>query len=288
MGLVAGPVPICEVKCEVMGEVRQPFADEIVEEIPLAESPLERVYGQVRFPLNSRVAKLEAIADFQGALGGGYSKLEQEEEVGIALTPGGGAKPISQQSMVWRLRDAEGLWQLSLAPTFLSLDTARYTSRTDFFTRFATALTALEERLSPGECSRVGVRFVYRLADPGLSDDLPGMVRPEVLGLAAASDVRESGALSTSMLETLFDLDNDDQLRVRSVLLPCRTGIESLQLPPVEAPSWVLDMDMFRQGSLSFNGADLASLGERFAVRIYRFFRWAVTDELLKRCGGVL
>ncbi len=277
--------PKCEVKCEVMpADDLLPFSEAELEEIPLERTPLERVYAQIRFPLLARIAKMEAVADFQSALGGAFPHLEAEREIGIALTAEG-AKPLTQESVVWRLQDAEHRWRLSLAPTFLALDTSDYDSRTEFIDQIGRVLGALGSSLEPSGRGRIGVRYVNRLALPALHEQIHDLVRREVLGVASAEQVRESGTLKLGLNETLFQVD-DDQLRVRAVTLPERTSVAALQLDPIDEMSWVLDLDMFRDDEDVFDPTGIGEHCLRFSKQIYRFFRWSVTDDFLELCGG--
>lgn len=263
-----------------------PFSEAELEEIPLERTPLERVYAQVRFPLLARVAKMEAVADFQSALEGAFPHLESEREVGIILTAEG-AKPLAQENIVWRLQDADRRWRLSLAPTFLALDTSDYDSRTEFIDQIGRVLGALGSSLEPHGRGRVGVRYVNRLALPTLHEQIHSLVRREILGVASAEQVRESDALQLGLNETLFQL-GDDQLRVRAAALPERTGVPSLQLDPIDEMSWVLDLDMFRDDEDEFDPSAIGELCLRFSKQIYRFFRWSVTNDFLQLCGGRL
>lgn len=273
--------------CEVMrGADLLPFSEAELEEIPLERTPLERVYAQVRFPLLARVAKMDAVADFQSALDGTFPHLEAEREVGIALTAEG-AKPLAQENLVWRLLDTDRRWRLSLAPTFLALDTGDYVSRTEFIDLIGRVLGALGSSLEPSGRGRVGVRYVNRLAMPGLHEQIHGLVRREVLGIASAEQVRESGTLKLGLNETLFQL-GENQLRVRAAALPERTGVSALQLDPIDEMSWVLDLDMFRDDEDEFDPDGIREICLGFSKQIYRFFRWSVTNDFLQLCGGRL
>ena len=261
----------------------QPFSPDELEEIALPGTPLELVVAQVRFPLLARAAKMEAVADFQEALGREFPLLEEEKELGITLTSEG-VKPLEQTSTVWRLYDRDRRWRLSLAPTFLALDTTKYDSRTAFLERLGRVLDAFASCFEPSSRSRVGVRYVNRLALRS-PDELHSLVRREVLGVAAAPQVKESGALRLGLSEALFRL-GDESLRIRAALLPARTVVPALQLPPMEELSWALDLDMFRDDQDDFSSEQIHELCLRCSKQIYRFFRWTVTDEFLRRCGG--
>ena len=78
-------------------------------------------------------------------------------------------------------------------------------------------------------------------------------------------------------------------LLARSALLPPRTTYDP-SVQPVDAASWWLDLDMSEQAvpPREFRVPELVGLGRDFATAVYRYFRWSVTPELLRRAGAEL
>jgi len=56
--------------------------------------------------------------------------------------------------------------------------------------------------------------------------------------------------------------------------------------PPIDAPSWLLDLDMFSEAERRFATATVVADARRYAERLYAVFRWVVADEFLRRYGG--
>jgi len=59
--------------------------------------------------------------------------------------------------------------------------------------------------------------------------------------------------------------------------------------PPVNAESWMLDIDSFTTEGMSndgFSPETLTGLLNTMANRAYAFFRWSVTDRFLVRFGA--
>ncbi len=267
-------------------DIPTPFG-EPVDEVPLSNSPLIAVIAQVRFPPIASIAREDFIGPFQERIREAYPVLRQEREVSLLLTPqgvqsGGDAAPV------WRFLDRgqQPEWKVSLATSFVALDTSRYSSRSDFLTRLRTVLHALAETVGPSVCDRLGVRYVDRvvLDDPDV--DLTSLVKPEVLGVATVV----SGAhteLVHSIADTEFRL-SDATLHGRWGWLPASAQLDPFHGDVVDSPSWILDLDMYDTNPGSLDIEELTSRAATFAERIYRFFRWAVRPDLLRRYGGAV
>ena len=266
-----------------VGVVATPFGDP-VEEVPLTDPPLITAIAQVQFPPVASLAREDFIGPFQERIRGQYPFLEREEQtVGIELTSEG-IRAQTGSTPVWRFRDRqrEPVWNVSLAPSFVALDTVVYPSHAAFLHRLGDVLGALRDTVEPSACTRIGLRYVDRLeAGPDLSE----LVRPEMLGVVGADCGADAG-LVHGLSDALFG-SGDAMLHGRWGLLPPNAVLDSLYGTAVEGPSWVLDLDMYAEDVRSaFDVDGLVSMAERFAQSIYRFFLWTVRPELLRRCGG--
>lgn len=267
-------------------EVPTPFGDPVTE-IPLPEAPLIAVLAQVRFPPITSIAREEFIGPFQELIRHEFPVLRQEREMSVVLTPDG-VKASSDSSPVWRFLDRaeDPDWKLSLAPSFIALDTSEYVSRKDFVGRLRSVLDALAETIGPASCDRVGVRYVDRVELDEADTDLSTLVRPEVLG-ANAVEPGGGAELVHSLSDSEYRL-NEATLRARWGRIPPDTGLDPLHGEAVESPSWILDLDMYSTGLGDFDADRLAGMAETFAECIYRVFRWAVLPDLLRRYGGAV
>lgn len=265
-------------------DVPTPFG-EAVDEIPLSAAPLIAVIAQVRFPPVASIAREDFIGPFQERIRETYPVLRPEREVSLLLTPqgvhtGGDASPV------WRFldRSEDPEWKVSLAPSFLALDTSHYSSRADFVGRLRAVLDALVGTIGPSVCDRLGVRYVDRVVLDDEDTDLASLVRPEVLGVARVEPGPET-ALVHSISDTEFRL-GDATLHGRWGRLPASAQLDPFHGDVVDSPSWILDLDMYETGLGSLDVDELTSRTATFAERIYRFFRWAVRPDLLRRYGG--
>jgi uncharacterized protein (TIGR04255 family) len=252
-------------------------------EIPLRKAPLVRVIAQVRFPIIVSIDKREFIAPFQETLRETYPALRPERIRGFVVGPQEVTSGPSQ--VVWRFNDIGETWRVSLASDFLALETIAYSSRSDFLRRLQAALTALDEHIGPKIVDRLGLRYIDRVIEQDI-DDLTKLVRPEVIGvLATPMAAHAQQALS----ESLFAVpETKAQLRSRWGRVPPNATVDPAAIEPVGNPSWILDLDMFSVNPEPYNTEELVAEARTYAERIYTLFRWAVTDEFLRRYGGDL
>lgn len=249
-------------------------------EVPLPNAPLVRVIAQVRFPLIASVEKRDFIAPFQEAIRRDYPVLRPEQSRSVVLGLQGGMD--ARSNTVWRFHDTSSVWRVTLAPDFLALETARYSSRDDFLSRFERVLDALRAHVDPRVIDRLGVRYIDRLVGASL-DDLPSLVRAEVAGVMAtplAAHARHAIA------ENVFTLPDGGQLMARWGLVPAQATVDPAAVDVIDEPSWLLDVDAFMVEMRDFDVAQTVDRARGLAERIYSFFRWAVTDEFLRRYGG--
>ncbi len=264
-----------------------PFGDEPLDEVVLSDPPLIAVVAQLRFPSIASIAREEFIGPFQEAIRPDYAVLRQEREVSLVLSPSGfGAGADGGQ--VWRFRDKADTWRVSLAPSFVALDTTAYLDQADFIARLRAVLQAFAVSMGPATFDRFGLRYADRVELPGDGgvNALQVLVRQEVRG-ACTSPLGPGGELVHSFTDSEFRL-SDGVLHGRWGLVPGGAQLDPFHGDGVANPSWLLDLDMYRQGPADFDVDRVVSLADTFADRIYRFFRWAVEPELLRRCGGAI
>jgi uncharacterized protein (TIGR04255 family) len=262
-----------------MGASQDPFVAPPPAEVPLADAPLERVLVQVRFPEVLRVEDRAFVAPFQEAIRERYPVL-RVEQTQTALFGPGGFVPGNAQA-VWRFSDVDSHWRVSLAPDFAALETTKYSRRDDFVTRLKDVLRAVAEHVRPAVVDRLGVRYIGRITGPAV-DDIATLVTPEVRGISGTS-LAERAVHSLS--ETQFDL-GDARFVARWGLLSAMKTPDPNVIAPIGDKSWILDLDVFSAKPAAFDVTAMTGDSRRYAERAYAFFRWAVTDEFLRRHGG--
>jgi uncharacterized protein (TIGR04255 family) len=262
----------------VPGTVDVPFGDDELAEIQLDRAPLVRVVAQVRFPIIAAVSQQEFIVEFQEALRGVYPVLRAEKELGFVVTAEGVQESVG--SSIWRFHDRDDEWRVSLAPTFLALETQQYRDRDDFLRRFGVVVQALGDTVAPQIWDRLGIRYVDRIeADEPLNE----LVRPEVLGILGSP--LGGAILQQGLTQSQFSLGDDSAMLTRWGILPAGVTHDP-SIGPSGRPAWILDLDMYRSSEEEFDPQRICDVAGVFSRRIYRFFRWTVTPEFLRRFGA--
>lgn len=260
------------------------FTDRQLEEIHLKDAPLVKVLAQIRFPVIAKIDNPEGIQDFQERLRTRYPVTRQEPNFTMVL---GSAGPVQSatQGVLWRMSEVDGPWTVVLARDFVAVETSRYSSRDEFLSRWREVLDALESLdPAPAVYDRLGVRYVDRLVGDAYIEDLPKLVRTEILG-PTNLDRSDDAELVASVSQSIFRL-NAMQVKASWGIVP----INSVIVPGIETVperSWLLDVDAFSelQGQ-PFSVERVVEETRRGSEHAYAFFRWAVLDEFLRRFGG--
>lgn len=107
-------------------------------------------------------------------------------------------------------------------------------------------------------------------------------MRPEVRGIAGTDAAAHAvHAVSESFFEVC-----EARVLARWGRLPPGATVDPAALEPAQEKSWILDLDMFSAGPMPFSVDAVLAHGWRFSERLYAIFRWAVTDDFLRRYGG--
>ena len=268
-----------------MTRLLSPFGTEPIEEVPLPKAPLVHVLAQIRFPIEIGLTDSRRIEPLHRLLRKEYPLLKSDQTTSVVITANG-VSSEPQIDKLWRMRSKSGEWQVSIGESFLTVDTSAYTSRIEFCRRMKDALLAFAQIVDPAVVERVGLRYVDRLDQPGQVDRLSELVYPEVDSLVALSQSADGTALQHSILESVFVGDESNML-VRWGILPAGAMIDPAVAPSTQR-SWLLDIDVFKEATSDFDANAIVNLLQEFSKRSYRFFRWAVRDQLLIECGGKL
>ena len=262
-----------------------PLTSDPPKEIPLKNAPLVRVLAQVRFPTILSIQKLQdnnLVASFQEAIREKYpfSSMDRIQNYTV------GSQQIERaEGVIWRFQDKDGIWQISLAPSFLSLDTKRYSSRTEFLKYLEEALIALDQHIKPRACERIGLRYVDRI-DLDRIDDINKFIRPEISGILSTE---VGNHVDQTFTESLLSLpEHKEKIVARWGKLPRKATIDPAIVEPLDKSTWVLDLDMSISEQINFDVQEIKDKTNDFSKRLYTIFRWIVTEDFLRHFRGNL
>lgn len=261
-----------------------PLLQEPYPEVHLPNAPLDLVLCQVRFPDTSSLALQETAERVKSYLGDVYPVIRQETEQGVNVHHSKtGLQVDAKQSVVWRLETVHKDWFLTLNHRFAALSTRSYTSRRDFIDRLRGALSALTEIANPTVCDRIGIRYIDRVVDRQIIDNLHNYVSIPFSGVLEMPTT-ENVAAEHSFSDILLHLDKTARLRIRCGVMPPHSKPDP-SLESYSSPTWVLDLDAFDDAPYEFT-PDLADRAEELAGAAYQMFRWTVSDEFINYFGG--
>jgi uncharacterized protein (TIGR04255 family) len=265
------------------GQLASPFGTEPLRRIHLEAAPLVKVIVQLRFP-SLAVLRDESVTDrFASDFSKDYPVIQEQRGANFLLTPTGLAQQPSNQR-IWSLRSGDELWKLTFGEDMLALDSSVYPKRREFVTRFAQAVEKLVELADPPYFERLGLRYSNRIDDlEFIFGPLKKMIRMEVQG-PLATEPPGNIAVKHSLFDSIF-IDGDYSIQTRCGVMPPR-GVLDLEIPVVEANTWVLDIDSYVEKRMHFAPSEVASKVYDLADRAYRMFRWVVNDEFIKHFGG--
>ena len=257
-----------------------PFALNAPETIRLSSAPLERVLCQVRWPeLTGFTQRFDSIGEAIGiSLAGDYPLFAKRQEANFVIGPNGVA--AQPGIFVYQWSSADSRWGVHFAPTFLTIETSRYTSKEDLLDRLRKVLTSVRQHTSIPHYTRLGYRYTNRVT---AVTDINELIRPEVRG-GGAVPLREGASVLQSVTETLYQVD-EDRLLARWAQLPGGATIDPA-IPPLDSESWILDLDSFSETAGAFDPEEIGETALRLAKRGYTFFRWSVTQQFLEMFGA--
>ena len=256
--------------------------------VPLPSAPLVRTIAQIRFPHLTRFStNADAVANcVADSLADQYPLMNVGQEVTVTITADG-AREDPSPTRLWRLVSGDRNWQITFCGSFLSIDTTHYVRRRDFAQRLLDAWNALNEQVSVPYIERLGIRYVNQLTSRHHLARLPELLRAEVLGVSASQD--EEATLESAITEARYRLSDGASFMARWGLLPANTSVDPAVVPAHDYPTWLLDMDSFREFAPgSQQGTDMFEDVRELGLRAYQFFRWAVTEDFLVAFGGEL
>ena len=252
-----------------------PFGGPPPEERQLTKSPLVRVLAQARFASILKIDSKEGVAPFQELVRQDFPLLEQVTSHGVQLEVAANIpnfRPIA--SNVWRFSNADRSMTVSLTSDAVTLEAQLYPGREIFMSRWKKLLQSVQEIFAPNLALRIGVRYLNRIHGDGM-DRLPDWIEPKMIGVALPEYRRY---VSQAISEASLQIEEGNML-LRWGIIPKGATIDPGLVDAVETDSWLLDMDAFNSGQISFEANQLTAISEQLSERVYAFFRWMITED---------
>jgi uncharacterized protein (TIGR04255 family) len=251
-----------------------------------ARAPLALVACQINFEPILRLSDPAFVAPFQDGLRANYPIVNRVAGLQLTLGEGGLRADPGEAAGAWAFVSVDGTWQVSLGQSALTIQSKEHGSFEVLRDRFVEVLRVFVETCQPGARLRLGLRYINRFAfdDATSVDEWRTLVRPELLGIAAARELVDAEKVMHSFGQARFAQD-ESQMVVRYGYLEPGTMTHPEVTPP-EGPHFLLDMDQFDVRRVE--EIDVESVRDQlddFHEDIHGLFRWALTDEATNRLG---
>lgn len=265
------------------GSVVNPFTDQDLEQVPLANSPLETVIFQLRFPDTlSKLRRALATDELQDALADVFPYVEKQQSVTMMLQPGQAPTPEPGPD-VWMLRTADRKTTASMNGESVSVMTNDYQSRTSFLAQVHQVLEAVQRTASPPAASRIGLRYIDRVSmEDASSQEWVQKLTDGAQGVLSSIEEQRMSQLRLFIQHVVYGWEDGTQMQSRWGILPSGAILDGA-MAVHNARTWFLDIDTFSESELSFDLNEVNLLTETLAKRSYRFFRWMVPPAALER-----
>jgi len=262
------------------------FGDRYYEGAQVPYAPLIRVLAQVRWPnfANHETRFAELVRVLSESLGNDYPRYEEAHEVQLLIGPNGVMPQQAAGPPAHKYSSAQQDWTVTVASTFVVLETTAYTRRSEFIERFSKVLEAVANSGQIPLVSRIGYRYTNRIDDPTVYETWSTAINPTLRGFRGLPLTKEVTGIQ-SVGETLLNI-GDRNLMARWALLPPGVALEPT-IPVSTRPSWVLDLDSYRDLQMEFDTQSLLGEAGELAWNAYQFFRSVVSDELLSPPGEI-
>jgi uncharacterized protein (TIGR04255 family) len=234
----------------------------------LGASPLRLVLLQARtVPVLAfeQAAEVQRLVD---ALDGRWAVTDRQanREVTVQLGPGGVQQQAGVPETVWVLTAADGLTRAAVSASSVAVESDRYDEWDRFHADAIDVFGAVQRVAAPGQCTRLGLRYINELRDERASGDpqrLAELLNPALIAPALA--------LARPLVGSLAELRVAEDA---GAVLGLRHGLTQ---PGV----YLLDLDAYREQPEPFDAEALVARATAFHARIESVFAWALDERYL-------
>ena len=261
----------------------RPFTNDPTSRVRFDAAPLEFVICQIRWPrLASLQGDISPVAKHFGSLLIDFPLYTESPEISVQLTPSGVQQ--SQTGVVYQWSSADRSIGVSFTRDFIAVTSKRYSDYDSFSATLRGVLNALRDSIDIPLVERIGVRYLNRITDATHLTDIARFVRPEMLGHQALTSDSSEVHLVQALSHSLFRVGTG-QLQARSGVLPPGETLDPT-VEPVNALSWVLDIDSFSQRELVFSVDAVLTEASRLSDAAYDFFKHVIKTGFFEAFDG--
>jgi len=251
-----------------------------VKRVIYKNNPLIRVICELRFPRILSISE-KPPADFQERIRKNYPiynvALEQQKQLVVGLNMEQSPKIIqNEQRNNYLFSSSDGVWQILLTSTFLSLSTSKYERWEDFRSHLKEPLDALIDIYSPAFFERVGIRYIdaFRRSALNIEPEVPWteLINSFALGFLSNDEIcaEVKGYSATSDI----DLGNNAMARIIT-----STGfVGNVLFEDNQEISFIVDSDMFFNSKKNLD--ELENSLEYLHEHAGKLIRNIITDKL--------
>ncbi len=235
-----------------------------------ADNPLKLVVCQTRFPVLTRFGDAGFLAPMQDVLDDRYPRFGPEQEVSVAVAPGGIA-PVPPPPSLWRFRDLEGEWSVAVAQDFISVETTAYERWEDLRERVGQVLEAAAV-LGIRVRERLGLRYINEIRHPDVTGptDWRRFINEKLLGMVGGEE------LGQDVIHALEEI----RLREEAGTLIVRHGHVGAEASQSNDPFYLLDVDFYDDTARRYDAGDTLEQLDIFHTTTHNLFEESVTDDL--------
>lgn len=243
----------------------------------LPRSPLELVVCQIRFENRLGVSESSTALALHEALGGPEGPYPIVEEASMAsgdvvIGPNGPSMGERTKLSGWRFRSGDGSWVIALFPDHVALETTNYgTWADDFGPRLGEVIAAVQAHVQPVFEQRIGLRYIDRITELKLKSlvDWKPFIRPELLGPICHPDL--GSEIRAAQQHLVIQVDAETRCNLRH---------GAIDNPDEETVDYLLDYDLYREGSRRFEADSLKAAVAQFNAYALQLFHASITEEL--------